>query len=1157
MTDQPMAFAAVSERPVAPPVRISALFDRIAVGLRTRSWAQPVTFLGLGMLAVIYATLGFLIASDRKEALANAVKHGDNLVRIIDQAYAHILQGTDSTLLLVRRSYIRARSTEALQSLLNGLPSPGAVDQRYILADAQGRVVATSGASGDKDKFTGNVFPDAESFERQKTASNDELLISPPQKLAADGMPNIYVTRRLTAADGSFAGVVAAVLDAGALTRVGAAIDLGPQGTFGLIGFDGVVRARAVEGKVDAGTLGKAFAPGTGAMAYALNAPSGHFWNTPGMFDNVSRLVSYRVIDEYPMLATVTAAEAEIFRHANMQARIYWLITLLGTAFILIGIKWGVTREQKLKAAAAKIIATQDDLRNSEERYRLVEDAVNEGIWDWDIEADTCYRSLHWKSMLGFGEDDAPTTMSELINLIHPNDRVAVDKAMQAHLAGEAPYSMEFRLQGKDGEYRWVQSRGKAQCDAAGRPTRMLGTLTDISGRKQAEAALKENHTNLARAEMTAQLGHFRYVKDAGEYTWSDGLYRIFGKSPATFTATYQAVPDFITPEDRPILVEHRAHVLSGGSPYSVTLRAVRDDGQMIYIETWLEATRANDGTVTGMFGSVKDVTARKIAELDLKESRDNLARAERLALLGHFKSALSTDTLTWSDGVYSIFGFSPETYVPSARAFIQMVLPEDRPTLKRAVEEVVAGRDVPNFVIRVRRSDGAVIDLELWITAVRGDDGAITSLFGTMQDVTLRRRAEELLARTNEELEARVSERTDALAQEIRRREEAQMTLGQMQKMEAVGQLTAGVAHDFNNLLSVISGSLEFVDRAAARGLTADPELLDAALRATRRGRELVRRLLAFSRQTPLRAEPTPIDQMVLDTLRLLQRTLGRSVDIVTRLNAKGAVISVDRNQFANALLNLALNARDAMPDGGELTIITECQPCDPAVAKPARWPTGEEVRIVIRDTGAGMSDEVRRRATEPFFTTKTDGLGSGLGLSMVQGFIEQSGGLLSIESEPEQGTAIMLRLPRIAVADTQADDNDSALGGAGPVREKTVLLVEDDSDVRIVVTAQLRHLGYRVQTAANGMEAIDLIASPALIDILLTDIVLPNGLDGVALIKEAMAARPKIGVLCMSGYEPSQKHRKWLGLQNIGFLEKPFPTQSLGQALEAALAG
>jgi signal transduction histidine kinase len=482
------------------------------------------------------------------------------------------------------------------------------------------------------------------------------------------------------------------------------------------------------------------------------------------------------------------------------------------------------------------------------------------------------------------------------------------------------------------------------------------------------------------------------------------------------------------------------------------------------------------------------------------------------------------------------------------------MVVPTDRPSLKKAIDDVLAGQEIPNLVLRVRRPDGAILDVELWITPVRDAEGKINGVFGTMQDVTIRHRAEELLARANQELEARVSERTAELAREMRRREEAQMTLGQMQKMEAVGQLTAGVAHDFNNLLAVIAGSLEFVDRAAAGGLTADPELIDAAMRATRRGRELVRRLLAFSRQTPLRAEPTPIDQMVLDTLRLLQRTLGQNIDLVTRLNAKGAVISVDRNQLANALLNLALNARDAMPDGGEIVISTECRPCDPATAKPSRWPTGEEVCISISDTGIGMSEDVLNRAVEPFFTTKSDGLGSGLGLSMVQGFTEQSGGLLKIDSKPRRGTSITIRLPRVALAG-QAEEVDGPIGGASAEREKTVLLVEDDADVRIVAGAQLRHLGYRVHAVANGMEAIDLLASPATIDIILTDIVLPGGLDGVTLVKEAMASRPGMGILCMSGYDPAQKYRKWLNMQNITFLEKPFNTQKLGQALEAAL--
>ena len=445
---------------------------------------------------------------------------------------------------------------------------------------------------------------------------------------------------------------------------------------------------------------------------------------------------------------------------------------------------------------------------------------------------------------------------------------------------------------------------------------------------------------------------------------------------------------------------------------------------------------------------------------------------------------------------------------------------------------------------------------MEAWSALVRASDGSVTGVFGTLQDVTAREQAKEALARANHELETRVAERTAELAQEMGRREQAQMAFAQVQKLEAVGQLTAGIAHDFNNLLAVIRGGLEFIDAAAARGLPADAELIDASLRATRRGSELVRRLLTFSRQSPLRAEPTSINQLVLDTLRLLQRTLGEGVDIVTDLDATAAAVCVDRSQFANALVNLALNARDAMPEGGELTIATACRPARWAPDEgPKRWPTGEEVCITVSDTGVGMPEQVRNRAFEPFFTTKPDGLGTGLGLSMVHGFVEQSGGHIEIDSAAGRGTSITIRLPRIEAV-CKAEEFDGVGAAAVKGQDKTVLLVEDDPDVRIVTAAQLKHLGYRVHSVANAIDAIDLIGSPANIDLTLTDIVLPGGLDGVALVKEAMRARPQMGVLCMSGYDPTQKHRKWLMVQNIVVLEKPFSCGRLAEALESALA-
>jgi signal transduction histidine kinase len=413
---------------------------------------------------------------------------------------------------------------------------------------------------------------------------------------------------------------------------------------------------------------------------------------------------------------------------------------------------------------------------------------------------------------------------------------------------------------------------------------------------------------------------------------------------------------------------------------------------------------------------------------------------------------------------------------------------------------------------------------------------------------------AQAMLAQTNQELEARVAARTDELAQEMRRREQAQTSLIQAQKMEAIGQLTAGIAHDFNNLLAVIRGSLGFVSDAAKRGVTAEPELIEAALRATRRGRDLVQRLLAFARQAPLRAEPIVVDQLVLDTLRLLQRTLGADIEIVTNLDAKGATVLVDRNQLANVLLNLALNARDAMPGGGQLTITTACVPSRTEGAERCtRSPTGEDVCIKFADTGMGMTDDVRNRVFEPFFTTKQ--LGSGLGLSMVHGFIQQSDGLIEINSKLGEGTTFTIRLPRIEAPGRPEEDAGVAGLEVAGRRERAVLLVEDDPDVRVVMAAQLKQLGYQVHAVATGFEAVNWIESPATIDITLTDIVLPGGVDGVTLVKEAMRRRPTMGVLCMSGYSPAQHHRKWLMVQNIELLEKPFSTARLAQALESVL--
>jgi hypothetical protein len=1113
-----------------------------------RAWAQPVTYLGLAMLAAIYAILVVLIVGDRRAAEQSAIRQGDNIVRIVEQSYSHTFQNIDSSLLFIRKVYLQNPATFDMSDWAREASIRTNLAQNFVIVGADGiiqnatRTVASPNLIG----IIGLDVSDRKYFRQQADAKTDALVISPPLTLRASGLHAIILTRRLTGPDGKFAGIVAALLDPVEFGRTGAGIDLGPRGTFGLVGLDGILRTRVVGGVIDVSMIGRKLPNGFGALGRVATARTGHFWNTPGLIDDVNRLVSYRQLDSFPMIASVTTTESEIYRHSQEEERFYLVIALLLTLGILVAIRQGVARERKL-------MDTTTALTRSQERYALVESAVNDGIWDWDLVSGANYRSPRWKGILGYGKDEISNDEASFSALIHPEDRAAAVGARQAHLDGSTPYDAEFRLLHKDGSYRWVHSRGKALRDITGRPVRMVGSMTDISERKRAQEALKEGHDNLARAEAMVRMGHFKYDRVSGAYQWSEGLYRILGVTPADFRPTFDNVIDAVYPEDRPILLRHRQDVLAGADSAPITIRSRRRDGTSITTEVWSAPIRAADGTVTGMFGTTRDVTARKQTEALIEENHKNLERAERLAQLGHYKIDRASSALTWSQGVYRIFGLSPETFTPTLRGASELIHPDDRHLLKRFRDEAMAGREVPHATLRAIKNDGSVIEIEYWSTPMRDSAGEITGIFGTVQDITLRKQTEAALARANQELEARVSERTAELAEEMRRREQAQSTLAHMQKMEVVGQLTAGIAHDFNNLLAVIGGSLEFVDGAATRGLTAEPELIDAALRATRRGRELVQRLLAFARQSPLRAEPTAIDQLVLDTLRLLRRTLGQGIDIVTNLDAKAAVISVDRNQMANALLNLALNARDAMPDGGQLTISTKVAPAAGDSANGS--PTGEAVRIVISDSGSGMTEEVRKRAFEPFFTTKPDGLGSGLGLSMVQGFVNQSGGQIDIAGGEEGGTTFTISLPRVS-STSHDDESDATSGLTVNGREKTVLLVEDDPDVRIVTAAQLKQLGYRVHAVTDGMEAIDLIASPATIDITLTDIVLPGGFDGVALVKEAMRARPNMGVLCMSGYDPTQKHRKWLKVQNIIFLEKPFSSTRLAQALSDALA-
>lgn len=378
---------------------------------------------------------------------------------------------------------------------------------------------------------------------------------------------------------------------------------------------------------------------------------------------------------------------------------------------------------------------------------------------------------------------------------------------------------------------------------------------------------------------------------------------------------------------------------------------------------------------------------------------------------------------------------------------------------------------------------------------------------------------------------------------------------LRQAQKMEAIGQLTGGVAHDFNNLLTVISGNLEMLEpRLTDAG---QRELLSEAQEASKLGAELTKRLLAFGRRQPLNPKPTDLNALSRGMAELLRRTLGEAIEIETRLADSLPLIIADPGQIENALLNLAINARDAMPGGGQLIIETAPARIDADYAEAfTDVMPGSYVTLAVTDTGTGMSPEVRQRAFEPFYTTKGTGVGTGLGLSMVYGFVKQSGGHVQLYSELGHGTTVRLYLPQQASSPAgAAAESRDALTGQPPLG-KTVLIVEDDQRVRRISVRRLKDLGYCVIEAESGPAALLVFDRDETIDVLFTDIVMPGGMTGLDLAHEARRRRPGLKVLFTSGYAEPAAVRNSMSTANVAWLGKPYGITELDIKLRGLLA-
>ena len=551
-------------------------------------------------------------------------------------------------------------------------------------------------------------------------------------------------------------------------------------------------------------------------------------------------------------------------------------------------------------------------------------------------------------------------------------------------------------------------------------------------------------------------------------------------------------------------------------------------------------------------------------AALRLQETEELLALAQEAGRIGIFEWQVQTGVVRLSPRFLSLYGLTG--FDGRYETWLKCIFREDVPRITDLFDTAFAAREREmhsEFRI-VSASDGKLRWMETRNNLFYDADGRPVRVVGVSVDITERKRALAQLRAFTETLEDAVKERTRELEIQNEARIKAEELLRQAQKMEAVGQLTGGIAHDFNNLLTIVIGGLDMVGRQIpALGATAAAERIarakDMALQGVQRAVTLTNRLLAFSRQQPLAPKPIDANKLVSVTCEFLRRTLGETVSLETALAAGLWRAHADPHQLENALINLTLNARDAMPEGGKVTIETaNCYLDESYVSSiPEPVDVGQYVMIAVADTGTGMDPITVERAFEPFFTTKDVGRGTGLGLSQVYGFVRQSAGHVKVYSELDEGTTVKIYLPRYVGAEEHVEDAEQSQAANGAIGTETILVVEDDDALRSYTVETLAELGYRVLPATNGAVALEILDSGNDIDLLFTDVVMPGGLNGRQLADEAVRRRPGLKVLFTTGYTRNAiVHHGRLdpGVEMVG---KPFSSDELIRKVRAILDG
>jgi PAS domain S-box-containing protein len=795
--------------------------------------------------------------------------------------------------------------------------------------------------------------------------------------------------------------------------------------------------------------------------------------------------------------------------------------------------------------------------RLGEDRLNLIIASSRVGAWDLMLPTKTVRMSATCKAIFGMRPDES-FAADVFRAAIVPGDVKMYQAKVRAAVHDASDLDVTYRYVRPDGEMRWIEVRGRANLGPQGERQSLSGVAIDVTDRKIAEAGIAEREA------------HYRAISDSiDQMIWStlpDGFHDYYNHRWYEFTGVPAGSTDgeawngMFHPDDQERAWGVWRHCLETGEPYHIEYRLRHRSGQYRWVLGRAQPVRDDDGAIVRWYGTCTDIHDFKIADERVRELEERYRLAARATSDAIWEWNLDTDALTWNEALKELFGH--ETLEGHIDDWTGKIHPDDRERIETGIQDVIDGtasRWTADY--RFERANGTYAEVFDRGFVARDADGKPLRIIGAMQDLTERRQAEADLRRLNETLEDRVTERTEELAAsnrqlvgQIEERERVAGSLRQMQRLEAVGQLTSGVAHDFNNLLTVILGNLGFIQRGVA-GLPNEEKLLRRLgfmEIAAERGAKLTAQLLAFSRRQRLEPKPLDLNVSVGNLRDLLQSTMGGAVRIETVLSPQLWPALVDPTQIELVILNLAINARDAMQVGGSLTVETSNVVLRTPHRRPEEPEPGHYVVVSVCDNGFGMSDEIQAKAFEPFFTTKEVGKGTGLGLSQVLGFAKQSGGGVQIDSRLGEGTVVRVYLPRAGGHAESETLKASPVLRMGTRRAGgTVLLVDDDTAVREVTAALLREAEFNVIEAGSGGAGLEALDRTETVDLLLVDFAMP-GMNGAEVAHEALLRRPGLPILFVTGYADLEAIR-FVGEDRI--VAKPFQPERLFQAIDSLL--